>query len=367
MLSYFHTVPVVIQLTVSLFVLTTGIGQLFLGPYSDQVGRRKIVLTAICLFLVGSLVCALANNIWIVILGRIIQAIGACGMMVTAFAIVRDIFEGDNLTKTYSYLNSMIALSPLFAPMIGGYLDVHFGWRAVFYALAIIAACTLVLAIVCVSETHPSHKRTEFTTEVIHSYKDIICNKQFQTFVFCGAAGMTCFFTFFSMSSYIIIDLLKIPEIKFGFYFGVIGIMELIGGLISANLASRIGTYKTVVTGVILMLIAGSSMLIWDQILGLNIYGFITPMIAMAIGGSIVISGGAGGAMEPFKEQAGAASAMFGAIEFITAFIISTLIMLRAVHSAAPLGILITTVSILSLFLCLARKSAISMHPAKNL
>ena len=95
----FATNAFVVQLTVSIFMLMTGIGQLLVGPLSDHFGRRKIALCSVAIFTLGSFLCALAPSISFLIMARVIQAMGACGMMVVAFAIVRDLYSGNDCAR----------------------------------------------------------------------------------------------------------------------------------------------------------------------------------------------------------------------------------------------------------------------------
>jgi multidrug resistance protein len=149
----FHTTPGLVQLTLSLFMLAVGVGQLIIGPLSDRFGRKSIVLLSIALYTLGSIAAVLTESIDILIFTRILQGFGACGMMVCAFAIVRDLSEGNESAQIYSYLNGAIAISPLLAPLAGGYLDVSFGWRAPFFFLGILGVAIFIAIALCLSET----------------------------------------------------------------------------------------------------------------------------------------------------------------------------------------------------------------------
>lgn len=365
LLKYFNTTPKVIQLTISTFILFTGLGQLVYGPWSDQIGRRKVVLIASVVFAIGSLICALAPTIAILILGRATEGAGACGMTVCALAIVRDLYEGDKLTKMYSLLNSLIALSPLLAPMIGGYLDVHFSWRACFLFLVALAIMALLITYCKIPETLQKQNRTKFDSSVFKTYWSILKNKQFQTFAFAGAAGLACFFTFFSMSSYLLITLLKVPEEHFGYYFAIIGVVFFSGSVLSGYLAGWVGTYRTVIIGAVAMVISGAVMLVWYCLYGLSIFGFMIPMALMGLGGAIVMGGGAGGAIAPFGETAGAASALFGSGQFVFSFVISSIVMLKPVKSTEPLAYTILILSIIVCLLCFINRNYISVQTVK--
>ncbi|ODN41861.1 MFS transporter [Piscirickettsia litoralis] len=134
------------------------------------------------------------------------------------------------------------------------------------------------------------------------------------------------------------ITLLKVPVEHFGFYFAVIGIVFLLVALLADIQQKKIGTYSTVLIGAILATLAGIAMLVWYLMFGLTVMSFFAPMLVMAIGGAMLMGGGAGGAIEPFPEMAGTASALFGFCEFIFAFIVSTIVLEWKVTSTIPLA-----------------------------
>ena len=142
-----NTSQEMVQLTLFLFFLVTGFGQLILGPLSDQFGRFKVLLASVILFLISSFLCAMVTHVGWLIAYRIVQGLGACGMSVSAFAIVRDAFHGRNSAMVYSFLNAMISVSPILGPIIGVVLASFFPWHSVFYFLSGLAAITLVLVV----------------------------------------------------------------------------------------------------------------------------------------------------------------------------------------------------------------------------
>jgi len=359
---YFGTSPWVVQLTVSAFILTTGIGQLIVGPLTDAYGRRKIIITTSAIYCIGSIISTISPNITTLILARMAQGFGACGMMVTCFAIVRDLFSGKESARIYSFLNSTIALSPLIAPSIGGYLALYYGWRMTFAFLALIAFFITLLAIFKIKESLPQKRRVTFSKDFLVNYRHILKSNVFIMYLFCDCAGFAGFLTFFSVSPYIIIELLGIPEQHFGVYFAAIGLVFFIGSLISGFLAKQIGTYKTVLVGTVLMTLAGIVMLLWHLVFGLSILGFMGPMMIMGIGGALLMGAGAGGALSPFPEMAGAASALFGACQFAFGFFISTMVLKWQVTSTVPLAITMLTLGFIAFVLCIRLNHAVISH-----
>ena len=142
------------------------------------------------------------------------------------------------------------------------------------------------------------------------------------------------------------------PE-HFGLYFSGIGIVFFIGSIIAGHSAAGIGTFKTVLIGAILMLISGLCMFVYYQYFGLAMLGLMGPMIIMGIGGAMVMGGGAGGAIAPFPAHAGMASALFGATEFMFAFLVPLIVMARPVESTLPLAITMMAFGGAASLLCL--------------
>lgn len=344
-----HTTQANIQLTLSIFMFMTGIGQLVFGPAADQFGRRKIAITSVVFFTVGSLLCAVANSIGILLIARVIQSLGGCGMLVVAFAIVRDLFSGNESAKVYSFLNCGLGMSPLFAPIIGSYLVSWFNWRAGFVFLAVMGMAILVVSIVNIKETLPVEKRVKVDKGIFLRYLEILTNSTFITYAFCATAGLTIFFVFFSSSPYIIMNLLHAPVEDFGYYFFIIGFMFFLGSFLSGKIAGIIGSFKAVLLGSSLMLLAGLSLWVWYQISGVSTYQYLVPCMLAGIGGAIMMGAGLAGAMEPFPEVAGSAAALAGCLEFLCSALVGTYVMHWIVQSTMPLAITMTSFSLLAL------------------
>ncbi|MGF1741827.1 multidrug effflux MFS transporter [Vibrio profundum] len=360
--GYFHTSPFAVQLTVSAFLLLTGIGQLFAGPIADSIGRRKVALVGTATFLAGSIIAVFAPNIETLIAARMIEGFGACAMMVATFAMVRDLFDGNTIAKVYSYLNAGVALSPLLAPSIGGYMEKFYDWRATFVFLSVMSALILLLGIFKTKETLTEENRVPLSRKVFKDYLHIVKSNHFKLFALSASAGFSCFMIFISVSSYLLISILNVPVEQFGIWFGLIGIVFFIGSLISGYAASKIGAFGTVVIGALLVALSGLGMLGWYLVAGLSISSFIVPMMTMGIGGSMMMGAGAGGAIEPYPTMAGAASAVFGFFQFTIAFAVSTFVLQFEVTSTEPLAIaqitLGSAILLFSLAIKFSRKSS---------
>ena len=149
-----HTDSAGAQLTLSVYLLGFGAGQLILGPFSDRFGRRPVLLWSMLVFVLASVACALAQSIEALIAARFLQALGACGGPVLGRAVVRDLYGPKDAGRVLSHVATGTALAPLLAPLLGGLLTAHFGWRSSFVALTVYSIVLLVVIARQLQETN---------------------------------------------------------------------------------------------------------------------------------------------------------------------------------------------------------------------
>src|SRR5512139_324823 len=130
-----------VQLTISSYLIGFAVGQIVYGPVSDRHGRKPVLIAAVALYCVATLVCALSTSIEMLVAGRFAQALGGAGGIVLARAIVRDLYSGARAGRELSLMGAVMALAPVFAPLLGGVLQTGFGWRSVFFTLVGCGLC----------------------------------------------------------------------------------------------------------------------------------------------------------------------------------------------------------------------------------
>jgi len=145
-----HTSISHIQFSLTSFFIGISVGQLIYGPLVDRFGRKKPIYAGLVLYVIASAGCALTRSVHVLIWLRLVQALGSCAGMVASRALVRDLFKVEEIAKVFSLLMLVIAVSPLIAPTLGGYLSAAFGWHSIFLilgaiALVILTACLLWL------------------------------------------------------------------------------------------------------------------------------------------------------------------------------------------------------------------------------
>lgn len=339
MTQIFHTTPALVHLTLSLFLFVTGAGQLLIGPLSDQFGRRAIFYYSSACYALGSLGCAFSSHIAWLIAARVISSFGACGMLVTSLAVVRDLFSNEKSAKMYSFLNGAIGISPTFAPIIGGWLAVNLGWQSVFLFLTLIGFFSLFITKQFIRETHEKENRIKINRQIFKRYKQVFTHRQFIIYSTIAGCSEAVFFCFFSISPFIIIDLLSVPTHHFGYYFASFGFVIALGGMLGGKIIGKIGVQPTIGIGIFLMLLGGLSMLAWYYLGSLTLPSFLVPMMIACMGAMFVAGGSASAALEPFGSIAGTASAAFGSLQLGMAALVGSILMNFPVTSTVSYGI----------------------------
>ena len=353
----FNVSTATMQLTLNLFMLMSGLAQLIIGPLADRYGRRWTTFWLIILFSIGIGLCTFAHTIEMLIIGRLVEAIGSCGMLMLGFTVGRDLFTGKKLGQLYSLLNGIISFSPMLAPFIGSYLDLKWGWASTFAVLWIIAALSLLCYYSLLGETLPAKKRTPINLTIFKDYAYILKNAVFNTYTLSSAIGMSYLFIFCATSPVLLIQLLGVPVAHYGYYFCFMGISFFVGSLISAGVITRLGIYKTTALGYGLTLIGGIVMLVWYHITGLTVNCFIIPMLLIGMGGTFCLSAGSAGAVTPFDNHIGVASSLCTAFRFLFAALLG-LAIANSITSVLPLAVPAVLLSLFGFAMILRYKAA---------
>ena len=335
------------QMTMSAFMIAFGLGQLIMGPLSDKFGRKIVSFLSIILYIISSYFCAISDSVYEMIFYRVIQAIASCGMFVCAFAIVRDVFEKKERATAYSHLNGVISFSPVIAPSIGSLLDLAFGWRSLFYALAGFGIVALILNLIFIRDTRrsPYERKKGF----LSIYKKVLKNKSFCFFSISSAAGGGCLFIYFSTSPFFMIENIGISQAKFSFLFGINAFTFLLASILCGQKINKWGILSTLKKGQHLLFLGGVAMMLLSLLSPQDeIISCVIPMLIASVGTSFLFAASTTGALEDFPNDAGSAFSVLGFIQFIFAGIAGNLVMFGSeLKTALPIGIGLTGLAVM--------------------
>ncbi len=333
-------VPVAgILLTLSAFFFGFAFGQLLYGSVSDRFGRRPVLLGGLAAYTLASAVCAAAPDIATLIGARFVQGVAVASTQVLARAIVRDLFSPEKAARMLSVMAAVFTIVPGLAPLVGGFMEAHLGWRSIFILLTGIGAGVALTVWRGLGESlaRPD-PRALAPMRLIHNYREISANPVFMGYCLAFAFNFAGMFAFHSASSFVFIDLLGYGPEAYGMFFTVVVVGYFIGSLASARLTLRVGYRRLVAAGGIIAAIGGGAMLVLALLGFRGWWTIVGPQFVFLMGTGLIMPNSLAGALAPFAEKAGAASALFGFIQQLTGALMIALIGVAADGTEVPMA-----------------------------
>ncbi len=355
MAASLHVTTAAVTASITVFLAVFAVGQLAVGPISDRYGRRVPVLTGFVVFVAGSIWCGIATDLPGLLVGRVIQAAGACSTSVLSRAIARDLFSGAALGRAMALIMIAMAAAPGFSPLLGGALDHSFGWRSEFVFVGIFAAIAAVAYGVVLGETHRSTRTPLNPRAIAKSYLGLSADRRFLVPAATVALIMGGLFAMFSAAPRVLIEGLGFTPIQLGLFFAGTVMIVFGAGMLATKLAPRFGLDRSVEVG-LLLAATGSIAILLVSMFDARFVPFLGAMSVFLLGMGIVSPLGTAQALSPFGEKAGAASALLGFSQMMGA---ATGVWLAATisHEAMfALGIVLSVASLMALLLYTMRK-----------
>jgi MFS transporter, DHA1 family, multidrug resistance protein len=357
MAASLHVSTAEVTASITVFLAVFAIGQLAVGPISDRYGRRIPVLSGFVVFIAGSIWCGLASDLSHLLIGRVIQAAGACSTSVLSRAIARDLFSGERLARAMALIMIAMAAAPGFSPLLGGALDHVFGWRSEFAFVGLFAAIAAVAYAAVLGETHNSMRIPLNPLAIAKTYFDLTADRRFLIPASTVALIMGGLFAMFSAAPRILIEGLHFTPIQLGLFFAGTVMIVFAAGMLATKLAPRFGLDRSI-RGGLLLAAAGSIAILLVSMFNPGFLPFLAAMSVFLLGMGIVNPLGTAQALSPFGEKAGAASALVGFWQMMGAAIGVWLAATISHQAMFALGIVLTGASLLALLLYTMRKKA---------
>ncbi len=237
----------VVNLILICFFITYGFFLLFYGPISDRYGRRKPLMIGISLYIFASVLCAMANSAATLIAFRILQAAGAAASASLSMAMTKDIFSGTERQRILAYIAIIMALAPMFAPIVGGWLLTYFSWHWIFVAQGMMGAIGL-LGVLRTPETLKEASQTPLS-KVMHSYSNLLLNKNYVIMVLVMSVSLLPLYSFIAGSSALYINGFGLSEQNFSYFFAFNALALMAGSMSCLKLTDRMNPRHLITTG----------------------------------------------------------------------------------------------------------------------
>src|SRR6266403_131564 len=365
MAASLHVSTAEVTASITVFLAVFAVGQLAVGPISDRYGRRIPVLAGFVVFIAGSIWCGLATDLPNLLIGRVIQAAGACSTSVLSRAIARDLFSGAALGRAMALIMIAMAAAPGFSPLLGGALDHTLGWRSEFAFVGVFAALAAVAYASVLGETHNSTRIPLNPLAIAKNYISLIADRRFLVPAATVSLIMGGLFAMFSAAPRVFIEGLHFTPIQLGLFFAGTVMIVFAAGMLATKLAPRFGLDRSIRGGLVAAA-TGSIGVLLVSVFHPTFLPFLAAISLFLLGMGIVNPLGTAQALSPFGEKAGAASALLGFWRMMGAAIGVYLAATISHEAMFALGIVVVVASLAAVALYTMRAKTNPSSPRKG-
>lgn len=322
-----------VQITLTAYTAGFALGQLIHGPLADSYGRRPLLVLGLIFFGIGSLVCASTSSIESLTLVRAAQGFAGAAAAVIIQAVVRDMFDREDFARAMSFVTLVITIAPLIAPMLGAHLAIWFGWRSIFWVLAVFTLVVVLMVYWKIPETlKPENRQPLHLLTTLRNYARLCRSAKAMSLILCGAFSFSGMFAFLTAGSFVYIDIYGVSPDMFGYLFGL-NVVAMIGmTMLNGRIVKRVGSHWMLRFGLIVQLLAGIG-LFTGWVLNWGLWGTV-PFVVMFIGTiSTIGSNSMGLLLSGYPQMAGTASSLAGTLRFGTGSIVGVIV------AAMPSGV----------------------------
>ncbi len=310
MAAHFGVPYPAMQLSVSLYLATTAVLQIFVGPISDRYGRRPVMIGATAIFTLATLGAILAPTFAVFLTCRLLQATIATGFVLSR-AVVRDMVAQDQAASMIGYVTMGMSVVPMIGPVIGGALDEAFGWQATFVLLGLGGAG--LLALVWADQGETNRNASGSFAEQARQYPQLLRSQRFWGYCLAAAFASGAFFAYLGGAPFVGTEVFGLSPSQLGFYFGAPAVGYMAGNFLSGRYSTRLGVNRMVLAGSVLTTL-GLAVLALLDLAGIMSPGvFFGLVISVGLGNGIMLPNSTAGMLSVRPQLAGSAAGLGGA------------------------------------------------------
>ena len=321
MATHFGTTTAIMGLSVAIYLGSSAVLQILVGPLSDKIGRRPALLWSLGIFIFASFACVFAQDTAVFMTLRAIQAFAACTMVLSR-AIVRDTNDTQTSASKIAYIAMGMAITPMFAPALGGFLDNWFGWQANFWMLGGVGTLIWILTYFDQGETVPPS--TEGFREQLKEYPELLTSRRFWGYCLASAFSGGAYFAYLGGGPFVGSVVFNLSPEQLGIYFGTPAIGYFAGNFISGRYSVRFGIDAMILSGLNIILVGMTLSLILSYLGYASVNSFFGFMIFVGLGNGLCLPNATAGMLSVRPHLAGAASGLGGSISIAGGAALST-------------------------------------------
>lgn len=316
------------------------ISVLIAGPLTDTFGNRRVLVINLIIYLIATFCAMISNSISSLIIARFFQALGGCSGTLIARVMIKNYYKREDQMAVLTHLSSIMAICPVFFPLLGGVLETYFGWRIVFNLLGLFALILLFLFITQIKDS-PDKSHPFSLKELLSHYGYLLTHRQFLTYSFAIGCAWGSYFAFTMESPFLFQKALGYHSIAYGAFVAMIVVGYMIGTQLTRRYANQLSWDKLIHMATYCCLAGSLLMVLFVSLIPLNWFIIILPMMIIMAGVGIIIPCTQGAVMQPFPTITGTASGLFYFIQMLFGGLSG--LILQSIHheSALPMAIVI--------------------------
>ncbi|MFV0415788.1 MAG: multidrug effflux MFS transporter [Chthoniobacterales bacterium] len=354
MAADFETDIASIQQTLTIYLSAMAIMTLFHGTLSDSFGRRPVILTALSIYTLASLAAAFADSLLLLLLCRFVQGLSAGAGMVVGRAMIRDVFAGAKATQTLSYVTVIFGVGPVFAPIIGGWLEFYFGWQSTFLFMAAFGIFLLITCGLHLPESLPRQERSPLHPgNTLRDYLKALKNRRLimRSLAVSLTSGLT--YIYVSAAPAFVMQILGLPETSFAWLFVPLVLGMMSGAFLSGQIAALLSPSRILGFGFAVITITSLWNILYSAFYPPSVPWSILPLALQSFGTSFVIPVMTLHALDALPERRGMASSLQAALSLSCFTLCSGLLVPLIFHSALLLALAAAACSFLSIVIAI--------------
>lgn len=356
-----------VQLSLTAYLVGIAFGQLVYGPLLDRFGRKNPLYVGLIIYVLASVACAFTESVQALIIMRFLQALGGCVGIVSAQALVRDIFPINKTAQAFSLITLVIAVSPMIAPTLGGYVTASFGWHMVFIILAVITLLILVAAYFFLPSGKPADPTFSLKPHAVaRNFYSVIRNPQFLIYTVAGGLATAAPFAYIAGSSDVFMIQYGLSEQQYGWVFALLAFAMIGSTQLNHILLKKFTSPAIIKFTLVYQSFFGVLLVLGTYYQWYSIYALIAIMFIFFTGQGLTGPNTAALSLAPFTKNAGSASALMGSWRLGAGGIISAIVSLFHNNTAMPMVAVMATCALISLIILYAGNSRVKYNARKK-